>query len=96
MEGLPKIVFWLSKIGREGKTLSQISPNARKAHEVVDMLTRRRLVEVRRMGRAVYVKPTEKGLKALELIEQLEAVVQPNPWLPRVANRARRRIGLER
>ncbi len=96
VEGLPKIVFWLAKIGRDGKTLTQISPNAKKAREVVDMLARHGLVHARRVGRAVYVRPTEKGLMALDLIEQLESLTGSNPWLPRIASRARRRIGLER
>ena len=92
---LPKIVFWLSRIGREGKTLSQISPNSRKAHEALSLLARHGLVRTRRLGRATYVVPTEKGLRAIAIIEQLREEVYGNPWLHVIAEKARRRIGVE-
>jgi len=97
VDELPKIVFWLSKIGREGKNLSGITTNGRKAREAVEMLARRGLVETRKLGRTIYVKPTRKGLIALAEIERLEKIVSgpENPWLEIIADRARRRMGLE-
>lgn len=65
-----RILGWVQKIGRGEVLLTEISRNTRKAHEVLEMLQSRGLVNVRRKGRLILVSLSERGLALLGLLEQ--------------------------
>lgn len=71
MDELSRILFWVMRIGPKEKSLVELSRNAKKAREAVELLQKYSLVRVRRKGRMFLVSLSEKGFavyrKALEL-----------------------------
>ncbi|MEM0335462.1 MAG: hypothetical protein QXT33_03535 [Thermofilum sp.] len=85
MNELLRILGWVMKIGEEEVLLSEISRNSRKAHEVLELLRARGVVNVRKKGRLTIVSLNEKGLEILSLLKRARELLETQGPLPAVA-----------
>lgn len=76
MDELLRILGWVMRIGEGEVLLSEISRNSRKAHEVLELLKARGVVNVKKKGRLTLVSLNERGLELLSLLKRARELLE--------------------
>lgn len=79
MDELSRIVFWVWRIGESEKSLVEISKNVEKAREVLELLQKYSLVDVKKKGRIFLVSLSDKGFGVYKKIREIREIVGLEP-----------------
>ncbi|PLJ78024.1 hypothetical protein [Infirmifilum sp. SLHALR2] len=82
MDELSRIVFWVWRIGESEKSLVEISKNVEKAREVLELLQKYSLVDVKKKGRIFLVSLSDKGFGVYKKIREIREIVGLEPESP--------------
>uniref|UniRef100_A0A7J3X827 ArnR1-like winged helix-turn-helix domain-containing protein n=1 Tax=Thermofilum pendens TaxID=2269 RepID=A0A7J3X827_THEPE len=85
MREVVRLLAWVERVGEREVSLTELSRNARKAREILELLEKHDLVRVRRKGKVYLISLNERGLELLTLLRRAEELLRGAGAAPAVS-----------